>query len=475
MNILGIQVDDVDYRYCRDRLPAEAAEAPCSVLLHSGMPQHPYSRYSITGVRPAAVLCACEGSVRIITADGISTREGDVLGHIQAFLERFSLTQPAIPFASPVMGYLGYELNRYIEDVPVSGTDHPHMPEAMLVCFGETWAVDHRKKKGFRISIRAIPTLDEHTIHSFLASTMEGEEGTHAPPQGNAGLLRSNFSAEGYKAAVERVREYIAAGDIFQANISQRFSFPFTGDPFRLFRHLDGINPAPYSAFIGTPLFSVGSCSPELFLRVRGRRMITRPIKGTAPRGKTSQEDNEYARNLLHSEKNRAELAMIVDLERNDLGRVCRYGSVKVKEEVVLESFASVHHLVATVEGTLRGDVNAMDIIRATFPGGSITGAPKVRAMEIIAETEPTTRGIYTGSIGWLDASGKMELNIAIRTIVTARGEAFFNVGGGIVWDSDPEEEYRETLHKGEKLADALQKLATADVDIREREVPAIG
>jgi para-aminobenzoate synthetase component 1 len=213
------------------------------------------------------------------------------------------------------------------------------------------------------------------------------------------------------------------------------------------------------------------SCSPELFLSVRGNRITTRPIKGTRKRGSDDGEDGRLAEELLRSPKDAAELAMIVDLERNDIGRVCRYGTVTVTEPKTLESYASVHHLVATVEGEFRQDCDMTDLLTATFPGGSITGAPKIRSMEIIAELEPTTRSVYTGAIGFIGANGNADLNIAIRTVIVRGKNAFFNVGGGIVADSDPESEYEETLHKGRKLAEVLQgqeRTSTARRMVRE-------
>ncbi|MCK5326978.1 MAG: aminodeoxychorismate synthase component I, partial [Candidatus Latescibacteria bacterium] len=241
-------------------------------------------------------------------------------------------------------------------------------------------------------------------------------------------------------------------------NLSQRFSSPLPVPPFDLYTRLRARNPAPFAAFLDFGEMQVLSSSPERFLQVeaRKRNVYTRPIKGTRPRGSTPERDADLARELLQSEKDRAELVMIVDLERNDLGRVCETGSVHVPELMALERYPTVYHLVSTVAGRLPPERNRMDLLRAMFPGGSITGAPKIRAMEIIAELEPTRRGVYTGSIGWLGFTGDMDLNIAIRTFVVRDGMARFQVGGGIVADSDPEEEYEETLHKGRALMEAL-------------------
>jgi len=275
--------------------------------------------------------------------------------------------------------------------------------------------------------------------------------------------LSSNFSEEEYWAAVSRAKEYIAAGDIFQVNLSQRFTVPHAPPPLGVYRALRRRNPAWYAAYMafeagGRPC-AVLSSSPELFLRVRGDRVVTRPIKGTRPRVGEPQLDRAAAADLLASPKDNAELAMIIDLLRNDLGRVCRYGSVRVAEPRRLETHPTVFHLVGTVVGRLREGVGAAGLLRATFPGGSITGAPKIRAMEIIDELEPVARGVYTGCIGTVGVDGSCEWNIVIRTIVCDGRVAHVQVGGGIVADSSPQGEYRETLDKARALLEAIAEL----------------
>jgi para-aminobenzoate synthetase component 1 len=268
--------------------------------------------------------------------------------------------------------------------------------------------------------------------------------------------LKSNFSCEEYLKAVERAKEYILAGDIFQVNLSQRFEADLTIPPYELYRRLRRINPAPFASYLNFAGVSVVSASPERFLKLQGDWVETRPIKGTRPRGKSAEEDRALAQELLSSIKDRAENVMIVDLERNDLGRVCRYGTVRVVELAILETYPTVFHLTSTVRGRLCPDKTRIDLLKATFPGGSITGAPKVRAMEIIDELEPTRRSVYTGSIGYLSFSGEMDLNIVIRTFLVKEGKAYFQVGGGIVYDSEPEAEYEETLDKAKALFQAL-------------------
>ena len=266
----------------------------------------------------------------------------------------------------------------------------------------------------------------------------------------------STFSRESYVHAVERVREYVRAGDVFQANLSQRFEAPAPEPPFDLYRRLRERNAAPFAAYFDFGDGVVASASPELFLRLEGDRVETRPIKGTSPRGWTPRHDSALGVALSESEKDRAENVMIVDLLRNDLSRVCRDHSVEVPELCEVERYATVHHLASTVVGRLRAGLGAVDLLRATWPGGSITGAPKVRAMEIIAELEPTRRGVYTGSLGYVSFAGAMETSIAIRTFVVKDGRALFQAGGGIVADSDPEREYEETLDKARGMVAAL-------------------
>src|SRR2546430_631650 len=269
--------------------------------------------------------------------------------------------------------------------------------------------------------------------------------------------VRSNFTREGYLNAVGRVIEYVYAGDIFQANLSQRLEAPLVGTPLDLYRRLRQRNPAPFSAFLDFGDLVVASSSPERFLQVQpDGRVETRPIKGTRPRGLSPEHDAALARAPVESDKDRAENVMIVDLLRNDLSRVCRAGTVRVPELFAVEHYATVHHLVSTVVGELAPEHDAVDLLRAAFPGGSITGAPKVRAMQIIAELEPTQRATYCGSIGYLSLSGAADTSIVIRTCLVLGSDVYFQVGGGIVADSDPELEYRETLDKARALIAAL-------------------
>ena len=268
--------------------------------------------------------------------------------------------------------------------------------------------------------------------------------------------MKGNFTHKNYLRAVEKARKYIIDGDIFEVNISQRFDTEISVTPYELYSRLRNINPAPFGVYLDFGEVAIASTSPERFLRVRGDVVETRPIKGTRRRGNTQAGDRAQARELLSSAKDRAENMMIVDLERNDLGRVCRYGTVKVTELAILEKYPTVFHLTSTVVGRLQQGKDRIDLLKAAFPGGSITRAPKIRAMEIIDELEPTRRSVYTGSIGYLGFDGSMDLNIVIRTFLVKGNHAYFQVGGAVVYDSDAEGEYQETLDKAKALIDSL-------------------
>ena len=265
------------------------------------------------------------------------------------------------------------------------------------------------------------------------------------------------FSKEAFKKAVEAIKEYISQGDVFQVNLSVRQHFQLENAPLKIYETLRKINPSPYMAYLHFPEFQIVSGSPELLVKKQGGSVSTRPIAGTRSRGRDEEEDNKLANELIQNEKERAEHVMLVDLERNDLGRVCEYGTVHVNEFMVIEKYSHVMHIVSNVQGKLKNEANYADVIKATFPGGTITGAPKVRTMEIIEELEPTRRGIYTGSIGWIGFDENMELNIVIRTLFAKDGFGYVQSGAGIVIDSNPDYEYKESLKKARALVKAIE------------------
>ena len=441
----------------------------------------PLSRFCVCAVDPFALLTA-RGERAVLTWKDGRCERGSTLPLLRDVLKRFRLPDSnwPTPFPAGALGYFGYELGALMEPAfgaPPRADQETGLPDLWLGLFDSAVTIDLERERivlsatgqpdsGGRARQRAESRIRELTaaVESAVAAPMRGP--VPAPPASAGGDgFDSNFTPSGFARAVDRIKEFIAAGDIYQANLSHRFRTRFRKDPFRLFLDLRQAAPAPFSAFLDGGDFAVVSMSPERFLHLdpETRRVETRPIKGTRPRGRTVTEDRLLARELVHSGKDRAEHVMIVDLERNDLGRVAQVGTVQVRELSLLETFPTLFHLTSTVEGILAPGRDRVDLLKATFPGGSITGAPKIRAMQVIDELETVRRGIYTGSLGYLSFTGGMDLNVAIRTIVVRDGRAEFHVGAGIVADSDPEAEYQETLVKGRSLREALEAAEKRD------------
>ncbi|MBA4067378.1 MAG: aminodeoxychorismate synthase, component I [Isosphaera sp.] len=382
------------------------------------------------------------------------------------------------PFQGGFAGLFGYGSGRQFERVSSPPFNEFDVPDLAYGQYDWVVSFDHEQRRAWVVSDR-LSGWDRGATRRRRARRVGGLPDLLRAPHPPAAVTRtaspnepaltpqhplpgfpgvtSNFDRAGYEAAVRRAVEYVHAGDVFQVNLSQRLLAPLREHPLDLYARLRTLNPAPFAAYLDLGDFQILSASPERFLRVHpGGEVETRPIKGTRPRGRTPEEDADLARDLAASPKDRAENVMIVDLLRNDLGRVCEFGSVTVPRVCEVETFRYVHHLVSEVRGKLRPGVGPLDLLAAAFPGGSVTGAPKVRAMEIIAELEPTARGPYCGSLGWVGFDGAMDTNILIRTFTAGRGWVQFPVGGGIVADSDPAREYEETLHKAAGLLRAL-------------------
>lgn len=430
-------------------------DQPYPFFLDSSFDLKGLGRYSFLGHSPYKIIRSKGRTVEVETFFGSYRYQGNVFDFVNEELKRFTIeTSSLIPLLLGGVGYFSYDLLHLLEEIPSNTVDDIGLPECHISFYDTSIAFDHYEDKGYVISVtenKVDEVIDLLKTVSTAHPTLTG----HRPPA--TGHYKSNFTKEDYIKAVHKAKEYIAAGDIYQVNLSQRFSTEIDISPYDLYLRLREASPAPFSAYLDFGKAAILSSSPERFLKIDGNYVETRPIKGTRPRGKTTDEDEELKKELAQSDKDRAEHIMIVDLERNDLGKACKYGSVKVKEDMAVESFAQVHHMVSTVSGELRDGIGPVDTIRATFPGGSITGAPKVRAMEIIEELEPTKRGIYTGSIGYIGFDGRMDMNIAIRTMVVKDGKACFSVGGGIVADSEPEAEYQETLDKAKGMMAALK------------------
>ncbi|MFC1955582.1 aminodeoxychorismate synthase component I [Chloroflexota bacterium] len=454
-------------------------DRPFSFFLDSGMDSDKLGRCSFLGSDPFLMMRSRGEEITLIR-DGVEEiRHGNPFDVVGELLEVYALDadSPVIPFIGGVVGYFSYDLCHFIEHLPVTTVDDLHLPECYLAFYDALAAFDHREERVYVVST-GFPELEEgkrmrraaerlKEIKSQLLSKppVSVMDKLNSVPVKEGVILKSNFSREEYLRAVATAREYILAGDIFQVNLSQRFEADLSNPPYELYRKLREINPAPFASYINFDGISIVGASPERFLRVQGDLVETRPIKGTRPRGKSPEEDQALAQELLSSVKDRAENVMIVDLERNDIGRVCSYGTVKVTELAVLETYPTVFHLTSTVQGRLAEGKGRTDLLKATFPGGSITGAPKVRAMEIIDELEPTRRSVYTGSIGYLSFDGGMDIDIVIRTILIKGGRAYFQVGGGIVYDSEPEAEYEETMDKAKVLIQALNLSAQVTVE----------
>jgi len=436
-----------------------------SFFLESGGSVGDFSRYSFIGSEPFLVFKSKGERIEIWEEGQTQRFSGNPFDVLKGLISRYRLVSSGYPpFHGGAVGYFGYDLCQFVEKLPRKSVDDLGLPDCYLGFYDLVLCFDHLTNK-LLISSSGLPERERakrrERAESRLKQALEifnktSIEDFSVKEERGVPEISSNFLHSAYLMAIERAREYIRAGDIFQVNLSQRFRCSQTASPFAIYEHLRRINPAPFASFLNFPEVTIVSASPERFLRISGRKVQTRPIKGTRPRGRDDLEDRNLARELLDSEKDRAELIMIVDLERNDLGRVCEYGSVRVPELITLETHPTVFHLVSTVEGLLREGKDHIDCLKACFPGGSITGAPKIRAMEIIDELEPNQRGVYTGSIGYMGFNGETDLNIVIRTMVITGGKIYFHAGGGIVADSDPEAEYEETLHKARALIETV-------------------
>lgn len=436
---------------------------PEPALLESGPGFGTAGRWSILTARPRLVYEATGSSWRLRSGSGERSGTGSILDPLQQLLGHYVLADTAEqpddslpPFQGGLIGFFGYDLAPQLERLPRRAEPDSRIPDIRFALYDTAVTIDHATGA---VELWAHDLLGEGSRATENRARLWRKELARfvaRPPRANYGRLTSNFSHAEYIRAVERALDYIAAGDVFQVNLAQRFVAQGPGDPLDFYLRLKQQSPAPFAAFLSWDDAALISASPESFYKTRGSNLVTRPIKGTRPRGRTRDEDVRLAAELRVSAKDRAELTMIVDLERNDLGRVCEFGSVRVLDPLEIESFAQVHHLVATVAGRVRPGCGPIDIVRAVFPGGSITGAPKIRAMQIIDELEPTRRSLYTGAIGYFSRGGTSAFNIAIRTMLVEGNRVSYQVGGGIVADSDPEAEYQETLHKGQGLRQVI-------------------
>ena len=430
---------------------------PCRIFFDSAELSGKYARYSFVAADPVSVISARGSSIEVEGHSPPAAFTGNALEWLRPLLSDLSADLPSFlpPFQGGAAGYIGYEFGSSLERVAIPPGDDLGIPDLCFGIYDCVFSWDHETGRSWLVSRSS--ERQEFFLQRVARAREKPPRNTPAPVHETEVI--SSLTREEYRSAIERIREYIAAGDIFQANFAQRFQSPFPGDPWNLYLALREANPAPFACFFEAKGVTLVSASPERFIRLdSSRRAETRPIKGTRPRKSSATADAESRAELSKSEKDNAEHVMIVDVLRNDLSRVCVPGTVEVTALAEPEAHPTVHHLVSTITGKLRPDCDAVDLLLAAIPGGSITGAPKIRAMQIIAELEPVRRDVYCGSIGYITPSGEMDSSIVIRTFLATAGKVFFSAGGGIVADSDAEMEFQETLHKAAALFSALRK-----------------
>lgn len=431
---------------------AVVAGRPWAVFLDSAYHANEQGRFDIMAYAPVSMLQTFGDTTIISTADGVSSSQDDPF---QLLKNQLGPVLPGIndlPFNGGAIGYFGYDLARRIERLPTLAVDAERIADMAIGIYRWAVIVDHQQQQSWLVGY----DLDAGLLSELIAQFSVLQVSVETADFKVLSAPESNLDKAAYSKAFAKIKNYLQEGDCYQVNMTQRFASACQGNAWFAYQCLRKINPAPFSAFLNFPEVQVLSSSPERFLKVSNGQVETKPIKGTRPRKALEIEDKQQIADLSASEKDRAENLMIVDLLRNDIGKTCLDGSVRVPSLFAVESYATVHHLVSTVTGQLAADQHAVDLLRSCFPGGSITGAPKIRAMEIIEELEPHRRGIYCGAIGYIGFDGNMDTNIAIRTLVHNQGSIRFWVGGGIVNDSDLDAEYQECFDKAEALLQVL-------------------
>jgi para-aminobenzoate synthetase component 1 len=444
--------------YCADSaaLYDRIADLQWAVFLDSGRPYSRQGRFDLIAADPFITLVTRGGTTQVNGPEEQRAYPDDPFELIRHSLGEPADSHPEIPFVGGAIGFFGYDLARRLEQLPSIAEDDIGMPEMAVGIYDWALVVDHQQKKSHLVG----QGRDPRTVRRWQELTALFSERTPAverKPFRVKEKVRSNLKYDEYAEAFWKIESYIREGDCYQVNFAQRFSAACEGDPWDAYQALRRVNPSPYGAYMNLSDGQILSCSPERFLQLRDGEVETKPIKGTRPRSSDPEKDRESAEQLRASSKDRAENLMIVDLLRNDLGKSCLPGSIRVSSMFEIESFATVHHLVSTVRGQLAPGRDALVLLRGCFPGGSITGAPKLRAMEIIEELEPNRRGIYCGSIGYIGFDGNMDTNIAIRTLLHNAGKVCFSAGGGIVADSRMEEEYQESLDKAAAMLELFK------------------
>ncbi|WP_211843344.1 aminodeoxychorismate synthase component 1 [Raoultella ornithinolytica] len=424
---------------------------PWAMLLHSGFADHPHNRFDIIVADPLTTLLTRGEITAVDDGQTQSSSTADPLTLLQTQLDRCGLkpqAHPHLPFLGGALGLFGYDLGRRFESLPAHAVADIALPDMAVGIYDWALIVDHQRRE-----VSLLSYGDPHTRLRWL----EAQSAAPTTPFALTSAWRSNMSREQYGEKFRQIQTWLHSGDCYQVNLAQRFQASYRGDEWQAFCQLNRVNRAPFSAFIRLQDGAVLSLSPERFIQLRQGEIQTRPIKGTLPRLADPQQDARQAEKLASSPKDRAENLMIVDLMRNDIGRVAEAGSVRVPELFVVEPFPAVHHLVSTITARLPAHLHASDLLRAAFPGGSITGAPKVRAMQIIDELEPQRRNAWCGSIGYLSLCGNMDTSITIRTLTAWHGQLYCSAGGGIVADSEEAAEYQETFDKVNRILQQLE------------------
>ncbi len=437
---------------------APFADEAWAVFLDSGYPRSAQGHYDIISANPVCTLVT-HGDTTTITSTNeviISTENPFELvkSELTRYGELFESPDFDLPFNGGAIGYFAYDLARRLEFVPQIAQDAEYVADMAIGIYNWAVIVDHKTKQSYLICYDNTQTTDLIARFNVLSAIKSTSFVVTSDVQ-------ANYSSDGYSRVFQKIKHYLKEGDCYQVNLTQRFSAKCEGDTWQAYQALREINAAPFSAYLNFPDVKILSSSPERFLKLTGRHVETKPIKGTRPRKSEHIENDAQIANLLNSPKDRAENVMIVDLLRNDISKVCKNGSVQVPKLFEIESYSTVHHLVSTVTGELADNQHALDLLQHCFPGGSITGAPKIRAMEIIEELEPHRRGIYCGSIGYIGFNGNMDTNIAIRTLVQSDDTIRFWAGGGIVNDSVVEEEYQESFDKAAAMFQVLKRFQT--------------
>lgn len=460
---------EIPYQTNSAELFAKIADWPWAVFLDSGQPMSQFGRYDIMVANPFVRLVTNGEQTVIVDGMGERSSKNDPFELLKETLSPYRIAKTELPFEGGAIGYFAYDLARRVEHLPSVSLDAENMPQMVLGIYDWALVVDHQLRRTYLVShgMNGETEVDWTSLCAIFDGPLM--QATQADFKISS-ALQSNMDYTQYGAAFNRVKQYIHEGDCYQVNLAQRFSAHASGDAWTAYLALRDISPAPFMSYMNLgdaqSSLQVLSASPERFLQVHGKHVETRPIKGTRPRSDNAVEDASNANDLQNSPKDRAENLMIVDLLRNDISKVCETGSVRADKLFALESFANVHHLVSTVTGKLAEDKTAIDLLRACFPGGSITGAPKFRAMEIIEELEPNRRGLYCGAIGYVGFDGNMDTNIAIRTAVYSDDEIRFYAGGGVVADSELAKEYRETLDKASSMLELIARFG-GDVSLK--------